>query len=390
MPSRVARGQTARSRAAPAASGRKKATLGGPLIAPRLKLQDELDTTRLRGDGSLLLGRRANGPGEVLLSEEGELLLEGQKGLQALIETARLIEMGVSPFAHATEAQRTRLLAALKRQLEPAPTEGKSSTAAVLKRSALATLMLSLARSAQGALREGALGEYVALLATETHVPLKVSMLANFDAAHLPLKKPLLAKVESARQGSSHGDGQESQLGPERFFDPGRRAHGGAHAFRPAMHAEELQALSPEKIDHAVAQLGSDFVAGGWFSSDSEEPVRVMQKVRESRNWFELSVNSRYADKSREVIASMMLFEVARFFDERDGRVEAQHQLRALLKVGRYLEANVEYSDVVDELLSGFARRYGFRGPLDSKVMREALKRDDPVEALISAGVSVG
>src|SRR5262245_10036001 len=104
MPTRVASGATSRVRSSglPSAHG----SLGGPIIAPRLRRGDAFDTTKLRADGSLFLGRRAHGPGDVVLSKAGELTLDGKKGPAAIVEVARLIETGVSPFAHATDTQR--------------------------------------------------------------------------------------------------------------------------------------------------------------------------------------------------------------------------------------------------------------------------------------------
>src|SRR4051794_15698342 len=118
MPSRVASGPAARARSLEAEAQAEKGSLGGPIIAPALRRKDAFDTTKLRSDGSLLLGRRNGGPGEVVLTKAGDLLLDGKKGPAAAIEAARLIEMGVSPFSHAAEAQRAHLVATLLKHLE--------------------------------------------------------------------------------------------------------------------------------------------------------------------------------------------------------------------------------------------------------------------------------
>lgn len=606
MPNRVASGPAAHVRTPDPASTRKKSSLGGPVIAPSLKRKDAFDATRPRADGSLLLGRRNSGPGEVVLTRAGDLTLEGKKGPAAAIEVARLIETGVSPFKHASEAQREHLVKALVSGLEKAHS-GKSSSGSVMNRSSAATLLLSLARVSGGATREQALAGYVNLLEHETHLPLKTSMLSNLDAAHLPLKKAQSVQVEAARDvvqpaappyqkwfgsekkphlevrqyvmedfwkeetagnkkrgfkivsekpneivfervlkdphgkapdttvrvvmrkddkdvlrdlddpkvhmvvysghaqlggiadsavragpdrmkgdklvalfncrgqqnvaqfkekypeahlsatySSSYGsddtlvldklyqtiaargdyagtrkslqqsdmlqpksnyilpddtrqiayhdddmDGlrDTSAIGPDRFFDPGRlKAHGGANVFRPSMHGEDPQKLSGVKLDHAIGYANTAFfyfaeenkaapitlpqtdrfLAGGWFVSDSDEPVRIVEKPRNGKTWFEVSVSSRYADKSREVITSTVLMELQKYLCEKEGRFDADDKLRALVMVAGYLDLHADYSDQIDEVLSGFAKKYGFssKGPLDYDFMWKALKND--------------
>src|SRR4051812_29640992 len=102
MPNRTALGATSRVRTSGSVSARSStASLGGPIIAPRLRRGDAFDTTKPRADGSLFLGRRTQGPGDVVLTRAGELTVDGKKGPDAAVEVARLIETGVSPFAHA-------------------------------------------------------------------------------------------------------------------------------------------------------------------------------------------------------------------------------------------------------------------------------------------------
>lgn len=609
MTNRVALGARPSAASATPKTPPKKRSLGGPVIAPTLKRPapaSTFDTTRTRADGSLLLGRRNNGPGEVLLSKSGELLLDGKRGPAASVEVARLIETGVSPFRHATEAQRTALVGKLLAHLE-APSSHKNTSSAVLHRSAAATLLLSLARTADDARgRDAALDGYLQLLGRETHLPFKTSMLINLDAAKLPLKKAQAAAVELARDvvqpaappyakwfkegdpaphlevrqyvmedfwreeyrgnkkrgfkvvkesdsevvfertlkdpkgvapdatvrivmrkedtdvlrdmndpnvgmiiysghaqlggiadsavragpddmagdklvalfncrgqqnvaqfkekyprahlsatySSSYGsddnfvldklyemiaaradytglrkslkqsemlqpksnyvlpddtrqlafhdtdmDGlrDTTALGTDPFFDPGRRkASGGANVFRPATVTEDPQTLSGAKLDHAIGYANTafyyfsqensaaplknadadSFVPGGWFVSDSDEPVRITEKQKNGKPWYEISVNSRYADKSREVITSMVLFETQKYLCEKEGRFDASDKLRALVLVSGYLDLHAEYSDQIDEVLSGFAKKYGFSGPIDYEFMFKALKND--------------
>jgi len=606
---RVASGAAARV-STPAATPEKtrRRSLGGPVIAPSLKPRStsSFDTTKPRADGSLLLGRRHSGPGEVVLTRGGELTLDGKKGNAACIETARLIETGVSPFRHATDAQRSHLVEHLLGHFE-GPGAGKNSSSAVLNRSAAATLLLSVARTSTGQTRDKALAGYLEVLGREKHLPLKTSMLVNLDAAKLPLKKAQAAAVEAARDivapetppyakwfkpgdkhphlevrqyvmdefwkaeirgnksrgfkivsesadevvmegtlkdpkgvapdttvrlvmrkqdtdvlrdlddpkvhmvlysghaqlggivdsavrvgpkemrgdkfvglfncrgkqniaqmkeehprmhvsatySSSYGsddklvldalystiaargtyaslrkslkqsdmlqpktnyvlpddprqlalhdndmDGlvDNSAIGPDRFFDPAtRRARGGSNVFRPAAIGDDPQTLSGVKVDHAVNYANTAFyyfaeenraapityahsdtlVPGGWFVSDSADPVRIVEKRKDGKTYYEISVNSRYADKSREVISSMVLFETQKYLCNKEGRFDTDDKLRGLVLVAGYLDLHAEYSDQIDEVLAGFAKKYGFGGPaLNYAFTYAALKND--------------
>ncbi len=609
---RVAAGSADRARAPAAPAGPKteknRRSLGGPVIAPALRpgSASSFDTTKARSDGSLLIGRRHSGPGEVVLSKTGDLLLDGKKGPAAAIETARLIETGVSPFRHATDTQRAALAGRLLAQLEPTAT-GKQPSVSVMNRSAAATLLLSIARTSTGETRDKALGGYLKLLERETHLQFKTSMLVNLDAAKLPLKKAQVATVEAVRDivapeappyakwfkagdkhphlevrqyvmedfwkdelrgnkargfkvvsehagevvleqtlkdpkglapdttvrlvmrkqdtdvlrdlddpkvhmvlysghaqlggivdsavrvgpqqmrgdkfvglfncrgkqnlaqlkekyprlqlsatySSSYADDDKlvldslysmiaargsydsvrkslkqsdmlqpktnyilpddprqlalhdddmdgivdgSAIGPDRFFDPGtRKARGGSNAFRPAAVSEDPHTLSGVKVDHAVNYANTAFyyfaeenraapikysqadtlVPGGWFVSDSADPVRIVEKQRDGKTFYEVSVNSRYADKSREALTSMVLFETQKYLCTKEGKFDADDKLRALVLVAGYLDLHADYSDTIDEVLAGFAKKYGFSGPvLNYALTFEALKND--------------
>lgn len=158
------------------------------------------DSTRPRADGSLLLGARSGGPGEVSLSKKGELLLNGRAGAGAKVETARLIETGFSPFAHATPTQRTALAKELAASLNANDGKKPTTQGPLLNRSAAATLLLSLARTAPDkATRDATLNTYVKALSTEPNLPLRKSMLMNLDFTRLAVPAGAAAKLDQAR-----------------------------------------------------------------------------------------------------------------------------------------------------------------------------------------------
>jgi hypothetical protein len=623
MPTRVSTGGP-RVRRAPSLAPSRTRLLGGPVIAPSLRKRDAFDSTKPQADGSLVLGRRANGPGEVVLSKGGDLLLEGKKGPAAAIEVARLIETGVSPFAHASETQRAALIPQLERLAEPARA-GKQSSSAVLARSAAATLLLSLVRTSEGKSKDQALRLYLGLLEREPNPKLRTSMLLNLDAAHVPLRKPQAAQVEGVRAqvqpaappydtwfkgshpklearqfvmddfwreeaaanrkrgfkavhethdeivwertlhdpagehpdvtvhmvtkrgetnvlrdmndpnvqmiiysghsqyggvadnavrtgpakmagdklvaffacrdqqevapfknkypagqllatfSSSYGsddslvldrmfdvigqrgsyqdvrsglhardmlqpksnyilpddarqlayvdddmDGvrDSSALGPDRFFDPSNRhATGGPNSFQASAVTEDPLKLSGRKVEHAVDYANTGFyyfseenhasrllhkdadrfVPGGWFVSDKSDPVRIVEKKRDGKTFFEVSVNSRYADKSRAAITAMVIYEMqAHLALKKTGKFSEDDKLRALVIVQGYLDLYEDFSDGINEVLQGFAKKYGYHGPVNYDVLWKAMKHDDEehtatratLDALKAAGIS--
>lgn len=172
-----------------------------PAAPARPGVPTTFEPQRPRADGGLLLGRRDGGPGEVSLSKKGELLLNGRAGAGAKVEAARLIEVGFDPFKHATPTQRTALAKELAGTMA-APEGGKKQTTQgpLLNRSAAATLLLSLARTAPDkATREATLNTYVKALSTEPNLSLRKSMMLNLDFAKLKLPTTAEAKLEKAR-----------------------------------------------------------------------------------------------------------------------------------------------------------------------------------------------
>ncbi len=132
------------------------------------------------------IGRRADGPGSVALTTRGELTLNGKVDREALIETARLIETGLSPFAHASDQQRETLLTSLSKTLQKKG-ERKTTEGALYDRSAAATLLLSVARTSEGPVRQRSLETYTLAMSKEPHVQLRRSMWVNLHATKLEL-----------------------------------------------------------------------------------------------------------------------------------------------------------------------------------------------------------
>jgi hypothetical protein len=207
---------------------------------------------------------------------------------------------------------------------------------------------------------------------------------------------------DDARQLGFHDDDLDgvrdlTAIGPDRFFDPSsRRARGGLNSYRASAMNEDPQTLSGNKITHAVgyantaffyfseenraaplAHKHSDsFIPGGWFVSDKDEPIRVVERVKDGKTWFEISINTRYADKSRDVLTTMVLYEMQAYLSKREGRFDGDDKLRGLILVAGYLDLYEEYGDKIDDMLQGFAKKYGFEGKIDYDTLWKAMKKD--------------
>jgi hypothetical protein len=65
-----------------------------------------------------------------------------------------------------------------------------------------------------------------------------------------------------------------------------------------------------------------------------------------------------------------------KYLCEKEGSFDTDDKLRALVMVGGYLDLHADYSDTIDDVLSGFAQKYGYAGPVNYAFMFDAMKRD--------------
>ena len=187
-----------------------------------------------------------------------------------------------------------------------------------------------------------------------------------------------------ARDGDIDGLHDVSAVGPDRFFDPGKlAARGGANVFTPSVFNNDPQNLSGAKLDHAVAYANTAFfyfaeenraapltlpktdhlLPGGWFNGPVDQKVRITESKKNGETWYSVSVNSVYASRSREVIATTVLMETQKYLAKKEhGKVTEPDMLRGLMMVGGYLDLFCPYSDTIEEVLSGFSKANGFNG----------------------------
>lgn len=184
----------------------------------------------------------------------------------------------------------------------------------------------------------------------------------------------------------SDGDGRKdrSPLGRDHFYDPARPAReGGVVDFRPRTPPASPERLSGAKVDHAVDFANTlyfyfseenpaspltlpetdSFVSRGWFRGPANEPVRVAEHRREGRTYYEVSVNSRYAEQNRHAVTALVLAELQRHLASKQGRSFSEaDRIRGLFLVTYYAELYVDGLEDCQRLVGEAARLLGLRG----------------------------
>lgn len=191
------------------------------------------------------------------------------------------------------------------------------------------------------------------------------------------------ARLLAARDEDRDGFRDANPVGVDRFFDPRRaKDDGGRTDYRPGPSIDP-ERISGEKVAHAISYANTAFyyfaeenrqapltydktdriVPGGWFQSSGNEPIRVAEKVRDGKVWYEVSVNSRYADQSKEAISGLALYELQRHLCVKDhGKFTEADKLRGLQLVQGYVDCFVDYRESCEELMVNFGKAYGFKG----------------------------
>jgi hypothetical protein len=199
------------------------------------------------------------------------------------------------------------------------------------------------------------------------------------------------------RDDDRDGLNDSSALGGDKFYDPGTaKASGGTQTFAPSAHSLDPQTLSGAKVDFAVGYANTTFfyfaeenhaapltkpqtdtfLPAGYFTGPASEKVRITDVQKDGKTWHKVAVNAAFADRSREVISSMVMMELQQHLAIADhGKMTPDDKLRALVIIAGYADMYMEYGDQIDSLLKGVGKEYGIKG-VSYDVLYEAMKKD--------------
>lgn len=205
------------------------------------------------------------------------------------------------------------------------------------------------------------------------------------------------ARILAARDTDDDGIKDLTPLGADKFFDPSKRGvNGKANDLKPRATSVDPQALSGDRVDHAVSYANTAFfyfseenrkspltmaeadrfVPKGWFKGTDDAPLRITEKKKDGHTYYEMAINTRYSGQSREALTAMVLYESQKYLCLKDkGRFSEDDKLRGLLLVGSYVDLFCKYSEDCDAVLASFGQKYGVQGA-DYATLFQAGKRE--------------
>lgn len=196
--------------------------------------------------------------------------------------------------------------------------------------------------------------------------------------------------------GKLHGD---ALIAPIVYEPKLARVRGEATTMQPSRNPPEPGGLEGENVINAVGfantvfgyfaeeignraekRLEDRLVPDGWFkSADKDEIVRLEDaQGADGKPVLKIKVNSAYANQSVDALAMMAIYDLGVKLGRRT-RPDAEpneHRMRALAMTGSYVYYMIEYSDVADDLLAKFAKRFNFPPSLAWPAIQRAIDSD--------------
>ncbi|MHB8873877.1 MAG: hypothetical protein ACYC8T_09360 [Myxococcaceae bacterium] len=139
-------------------------------------------------------------------------------------------------------------------------------------------------------------------------------------------------------------------------------------------HVEHGDGRSP-----ITAAYGDHLLAEGFYSSDSTEMVRVTPKQLNGQTYYQVAVNSKYANQSEEALGMAALYELNRYITtkERGGApLTLDDKLRGLLLSAEYLSYMTGGGQYADSLVANLAKVHGWPSGFSYDLLNSALAKD--------------
>jgi len=125
---------------------------------------------------------------------------------------------------------------------------------------------------------------------------------------------------------------------------------------------------------------GNHLISDGYFSGGVDEPfLRITPEKRDGEEYFKLAVNAHYAHMSEGALAMRIIYEMNRFFSERDNSYDLEAKTRGMLLAFEWLKyMTFPGESRRDTLVKGLAETYGWPIGGDGPTMsNELLEKTD-------------
>ena len=119
--------------------------------------------------------------------------------------------------------------------------------------------------------------------------------------------------------------------------------------------------------------------AGGWFSDPASNDVcKITEKKVGSDTFYEVQVNSKFANQEPNAIAAAMMYELNRHLSKKNngGQYTETDKLRGAVFAGELCAYMAESYEQVDEIMGGIASKYGFPDKLTWDNTHKAIETD--------------
>ncbi len=121
------------------------------------------------------------------------------------------------------------------------------------------------------------------------------------------------------------------------------------------------------------SQDDGNLIPAGWFDSDTEEPVRILEEKHSGETFYRVQVNSKYADQTEEALGALVGFEIAQHLEgQYGGEIDRTDMMRNFYLANEYLYfmGGNDYSS--NNISKNLASRYDFPDGLDFRAHRSA------------------
>ena len=146
-----------------------------------------------------------------------------------------------------------------------------------------------------------------------------------------------------------------------------------ANTFITYHHEHENDGRIPKGVEDHIT-------AGGFFvDPHSDDLCKITERKVGSETFYDVAVNTKYADQETNAIGAGILYELNRYLTKKQngGEYTAEDKLRGAVFAGEYCAYMAESYEQVDDVMHAIRDRYGFPPKLSWDVVNKAIDTDD-------------